>query len=112
MCEFLCNCEDEESVEFERSVSPRSKVAYATFKKWKAEMDKDCQMVTWLDGDTEMQAGKRFVTKLRCSICTKFKTGIVTRRNFSERWIAGAESVRNSNIRDHARSDQHTHTMK
>ena len=58
------------------------KVAYATFKKWKAEMDKECQTVTWLDCDTEVQAGKRFVTKLRCSTCTKFKTEIVSRRKF------------------------------
>ena len=40
------------------------KVAYATFNKWKAEMDKECQTVTWLDCDMEAQAGKRFVTKL------------------------------------------------
>ena len=89
----------------------KMQVAYATFKKWKAEMDKECQTVTWLDCDTEAQAGKRFVTKLRYSMCTKFKTGIVSRRNFSERWIVGTESVRNSNIRDHARSDQHIHAM-
>ena len=89
----------------------KRKVTYATFKKWKAEIDKECQTVTWLDCDMEAQAGKRFVTKLRCSTCTKFKMEIVSRRNFSERWIAGAESVRNSNIRDHARSDQHIHTM-
>ena len=33
------------------------------------------------------------------------------RRNFSERWITGAESVCNSNIRDHAQSDQHECAM-
>ena len=74
-------------------------------------MDKECQTVTWLDCDTEVQAGKRFVTKLRCSVCTKFKVKIVGRRNFSERWITGAESVCNSNIRDHVRSDQHERAM-
>ena len=114
----------------------KRKVAYTTFKKWKAEMDKDCQggdgqglprrrwtrtakaemdkdcqTVMWLDCDKEVQAGKRFLMKLRCSTCAKFKTGIVTRRNFSEHWIAGTKSVRNSNIRDHAWSDQHTHAM-
>ena len=71
----------------------KRKVAYATFKKWKAEMDKECQTVTWLDCDTEVQASKRFVTKLRCSTCIKFKMGIVSWRNFSERWIAGADSI-------------------
>ena len=63
------------------------------------------------DCDTEVQAGKRFVTTLRCNVCTKFKTRIESRRNFSERWIVGAESVRNRNIRDHARSDQHIHAI-
>ena len=67
--------------------------------------------MTWLDCNSEVQASKRFVTKLRCTICTKFKIGIESRRNFSDRWIAGAESVRNSNIRDHAQSDQHIHAM-
>jgi len=36
---------------------------------------------------------------------------IVGQRNFSEHWIAGAESVHNSNIRDHMQSDQHEHAM-
>ena len=80
---------------------------YAIFSKWKVDMDKECQTVTWLDCDTEVQAGKRFVTKLRCSVCTKFKMKLKGQRNFSERWITGAKSVHYSNIRDHARSDQH-----
>ena len=56
-------------------------------------------------------AGKRIVSKLRCSMCAKFKVKIVSRRNFSNRWIVGANSVCTSNIRDHARADQHTHAM-
>ena len=51
------------------------------------------------------------MTKLRCSVCAKFKASIATRRNFSERWISGADSIRNSNVSDHARCDQHLHTM-
>ena len=51
----------------------KRKLVYATFSKWKVDMDKECQTVTWLNCDTEVQAGKRFVTKLRCSVCTKFK---------------------------------------
>ena len=47
------------------------------------------------------------MTKLRCSVCTKLKMKLKGWRNFSERWITGAESVHNSNIRDHAQSDQH-----
>ena len=33
------------------------------------------------------------------------------RRNFSDRWIGGADSVRTSDVKDHAQSDQHTHAM-
>ena len=32
-------------------------------------------------------------------------------RNFSDRWLLGADSVRTSNIRDHAHSEQHAHVM-
>ena len=70
----------------------KRKLMYATFLNWKA--NKECQTVTWLDCDTEVQAGKSFVTKLRYSVCTKFKMKLKGRRNFSERWITGAESVR------------------
>ena len=89
----------------------KRRVAYATFAKWKTDMDKDCQTVTWLACDKEFQAGKKYVTKLRCSVCTKLKTKIMGRRNFSEAWITGAESIRNSNIRNHARSEQHKRAM-
>ena len=74
-------------------------------------MDKECRTVTWFDCDTEVQSGKRFVTKLRCSVCTKLKMKLKGWRNLSERWITGAESVRNSNIRDHAQSDHHECAM-
>ena len=57
----------------------KRKVAYATFKKWKAEMDRECQTLTWLDCDMEIQSSKRFVTKLQCNISTKFKMGILSR---------------------------------
>ena len=33
------------------------------------------------------------------------------RRNYSERWITGADSLRTSNIRDHTDSDQHRNAM-
>ena len=36
---------------------------------------------------------------------------IAGRRNYSDKWIEGAEPVRTTNIRDHANSDQHFHAM-
>ena len=49
--------------------------------------------------------------KLRCSICAKFKASIATRQNFSECWISGAHSIRNSNISEHGQCDQHLHAI-
>ena len=70
-------------------------------------MDKECQTLTWLDCDSELVRTNRIVQKLRCIVCTKYKERIWSRRNYSDRWLVGAESVRNSNIRGHAVSDQH-----
>ena len=41
----------------------------------------------------------------------KYRDNITGRRNFSEKWINGADSVRTTNVRDHAKSDQHVHAM-
>ena len=51
------------------------------------------------------------VVKLKCRLCTKYKDKIVGRKNFSDKWINIVESVRTTNIVDHAKSDQHTHAM-
>ncbi len=89
----------------------KRKVTYATYQKWKSDLDRECQTVSWLDCDSKIVAGKRIVSKLRCTACSKFKARIASRRNYSDRWIVGAELVRTSNLRDHARADQHTHAM-
>ena len=54
---------------------------------------------------------KKTVEKLKCKVCIQFESKIDRRRNFSDKWIAGADSVRTSNIRDHSCSDQHSHAM-
>ena len=72
-----------------------------TYQKLKSELDRDCQIVSWLDCESKVVAGKRIVLKLRCSTCAKFKVKIASRRNFSDRWIVGADSVRTS---DHGTS--------
>ena len=67
--------------------------------------------VAWLDWDNEAYGRKKIVIKVRCSVCSKFRKGICLRRNFSERWLSGAELIHTSNIRDHAKADQHEHAM-
>ena len=43
-------------------------VAFATYQKWKTDMDQECLTVTWLNCDMELSGKKTIVTKLRCSI--------------------------------------------
>lgn len=52
------------------------------------------------------------VEKLKCKVCTKYKERIISKRNFSDKWIEGADSVRTTNLVDHAKSEQHIHAMK
>ena len=89
----------------------RRKVSHATYTTLKRDLDRECSTMSWLDCETQVSARKKVVTKLLCSVCKKFRARIEHRRNFSERWIIGADSVRTSNIRDHSRADQHVHAM-
>ncbi len=67
--------------------------------------------MSWLDCNAEKEGGKKVVAKLKCKVCTEFVDKIRGRKNFSEKWIVGADSVRISNVRDHAKNDQHAHAM-
>ena len=60
--------------------SKKRKIAYSTYQKWKTELDRDCQTITWLDCDTEVSGEKKIVTRLRCAVCSKFKASIATRK--------------------------------
>ena len=51
------------------------------------------------------------VDKLKCKVCIKFKSRIAGMRNYSDKWVIGADSVRTRNIKDRSHSDQHTHAM-
>ena len=90
------------------SLKQRRTISYSTFRKWQTELDKDCQTVTWLECD---KTATGTVTALKCGICIRFQSAIERRRNYSDRWVIGAESLRTSNIRDHAKTDQHQHAM-
>ena len=90
------------------SDTTKRKVQYATFQKWRREFDRDCKIVTWLDCEA---GGTKVVRKLKCMVCARFRSQILRKRNFSNRWIDGADSVCTSNIRDHASSEQHSHAM-
>ena len=83
-------------------VEKKRRVKYETYKKWVVEYDKDCQTMTWLDYETENDAGVKVVTSLKCRMYSKYKDNIMGRKNFNEKWITGADSVKTT---DHAKSD-------
>ena len=93
------------------SDAKKRRVTYDTFTKWKRDYDRELQTLTWLNCHSQFDSGKRVVTKLSCSICSKYQDKIKGRKNFSEKWINGAESLRTSNLKDHAHTDQHKHAM-
>ena len=96
----------------EDSNSKRREVTFFTYKKWLTELDRCHQTISWLDCDTRLIEGKSVVTRLKCRVCTKHKARISGRKHFSNKWIEGAESIRTSNIRDHANADQHIQSME
>ena len=102
----------EASSEEKQGYCKRREVTYYTYKKWMTELDRSCQTISWLDCDTRVTEGKKVVTKLKCKICTKFKARINGRKHFSNKWIEGADSIKTSNIRDHANADQHIQAME
>ena len=74
------------------------KVMFATYQKWRRDFDIELTTVTWLSCETEISAGKVYVKRLKCSICTRYNSKIIGRRNFSDRWITGADYLRTSNM--------------
>ena len=91
--------------------STKKRVTHETFVKWKRNLDRECQTMTWLDCETGMESGKKIVEKLKCKVCTEFVDKIRGRKHFSNKWICGADSVSTSNVRDHSHNDQHSHAM-
>ena len=89
----------------------KRRIDYATFQKWQRDLDREYQTMSWLDCSSEKERGKKVVTQLKCKVCSEFVERIRGRKNFSDKWIVGADSVRVSNVRDHAQNDQHTHAM-
>ena len=85
--------------------STKRKVTFSTYQKWRRDFDIGLKTVTWMDCATETSARKTYVK------CAKYKSRIIARRNYSDRWINGAHSLRTSTIRDHAKSEQHQHAM-
>lgn len=73
--------------------------------------DRDNHSVSWLECDTETKSGMQIVTCLKHTICTKFKDVLRHQRNFNKCWLTEANTMKTSNLRDHAQSEQHIYAM-
>ena len=70
----------------------KRRVDYATFQKWQRDFDCEYQTMSWLDCSTE-KCGKKVVDKLKCKVCSEFVDRIRSSKNFSDKWIVGANSI-------------------
>ena len=59
--------------------------------------------MSWSDCSSYKESGKTMVDKLKSKACTEF----VKIKGCSNKGIDGADSVRLSNVRDHAQKNQH-----
>ena len=65
---------------------------YATFQRWRLDLYHEHQTVSWLDCISENESMRNVVAKLKCRVCTEFVNKIWYRKNFSQKWIVGADS--------------------
>ena len=72
------------SESMEEGKQKRRRVKYETFKRWIVNNDREFQTMTWLSCETESEHGEKFVTKLKCKICSKYREKLVGRKNFND----------------------------
>ena len=87
----------------------KRRVSLATFDKWKRQFNDQYDTSRWLQCDKDTT--DYTVTLLWCEVCRKYSDQIRTMRNFSSAWVNGSANQRNSNIVDHAKSEQHAAAM-
>ena len=46
----------------------KMRVTHDTFVKWKRDLDRECQTMTWLNCETGMESGKKIVDNLKCTV--------------------------------------------
>ena len=71
------------NVQEESAPSAKRSVSHSTVLKWRGEMDKEIQTLSWLDCEVKNERGKKVVTKLKCKVCVKFQPKIAGRHNHS-----------------------------
>jgi hypothetical protein len=90
--------------------SKKRKVTITTFNKWKAQFERDYNMLSWLRCDAAKE-DKTVVEMLWCKAYRKHEDKITSMKNFSKAWITGSSNQKTSNIVDHTMSEQHRAAM-
>ena len=88
----------------------KRQVTIATFQKWQTQFEREHATLSWLRCDRD-SCDKSLVDCLWCDVCRKHEDRIVGMKNFSRAWITGCSNHKNSNIVDHATSEQHRAAM-
>lgn len=81
------------------------------YLKWRQDFDCERKTDTWLNCNRVRRKQESYYPAEVQRLQEVSQARIMGRQNFSKRWITGANSIRTSNIRDHAHSDQHVHAM-
>ena len=68
-----------------------------TLKSWESEFN-------WLTFDINIS--------LQCNVCKKWKEKIISVKNFSDIFTKGSTNYRKSTIADHAKTAQHSKSLK
>lgn len=85
-------------------------VSKETFFKWKRDFEKECKSLTWLKADFD-KVNNSLVSLLWGAACRQYEDRIGGHKNFSRAWIDGSSNHKTSNIKDHAKSEQHKAAM-
>ena len=88
----------------ENAALKKAGVLYETFEKWKLNFNAQYSTASWLDCTTSLVAGQKYATSLKCTVCIKYCEHINSLRNYSNKWIVGADAFRICNMVDHANS--------
>ena len=84
------------------------RVTCATVERRKKEDLANFEADSWLVYEVDKSDGRKFCSRLKCTVCVEFEHVIKQRRNFSRSWIDGSVNFKLSNVLDHAKSEAHT----
>ena len=88
----------------------KRKVTRKTVEKWITENDKTLNTILWLKFEVVV-GDRKYVPKLKCSICAQFQEWLVSMRNYNPAYIDGTANTRASSFKEHASTEMHKHAM-